>query len=202
MERTGKVKIALAVTVTALLIRCILHYLFPIPLEFASYDGAGESGQLQTLTATDIRYLFAYAAEGQKARYFYRVHTQDGAEGILLSDVKYYNETFEEPVRFTGCTLRLPEPPEAGSADKRRFLEALTAEPGYQQECGLDAEGIYRETMRLTALDLSFTDTTEENPASFWFSLIAAGAFIWMLALLLSEYFGRRKANDKKSEKV
>ncbi len=202
MERTGKAKIALGILIAALAVRCILHYLFPIPLEFAPYDGKSESGLLQTLNATDIRFVFAYASEGQEPTYFYRVHTQDGNEGVLLSRVKYRNETFETPVRFTGRTLRLPDPPEE---NKEAFYGPLLAEPGYQQEYGLDKEGVYRETARLTALDLSFTDTERENPACFWFSLLAAIAFIWMLALLLSEYFGRRrgtKGPDKKSGKV
>ncbi len=202
MERTEKVKIALAILLAALAVRCILHYLFPIPLEFAPYNGTSESGLLQTLNATDIRFVFAHMSEGQKPTYFYRVHTQDGSEGVLLSRVKYKAETFETPVTFTGRTLRLPEPPEES---KQTFYESLLVEPGYQQEHGLDKEGVYRETARLTALDLSFTDTEKENPASFWFSLLAAGAFIWMLALLLTEYFGRRrgtKETDKKSGKV
>ncbi len=193
MERTDKVKIALGILLVALAVRLLLGF-FPIPLDFAPYDNRSETGQLQTVSFTAIRLCMTVKQENTGAMYYYLLRTEDEQDGLLASSTLYFDETFSEPVVFTGITVVLPDPDAVAPDAEAAFYAKFTFAEDFLKEHEGEAAEAYRTVQGLTALDATFQDKTKENPACFWVSLAAAAAFCWMLALLLREYLnGRRK---------
>ena len=195
MERTDKAKIVLVILLVLLLARLILGF-FPVPLEFSPYTGAGEASALQETDVKEIRYCFGAERLKNVPLYFHRIVTADGADGVLISTTKYRTETLEEPVHVTGITTRMPKDPEE-ERTKQQNWSKLVFEKEYLLECGSEAAA-YEPFGNALALDLTFSDTTEDNPACLWVSIAAFAAFCCLLALLLAEYVSRKDAGKRK----
>lgn len=191
MERTDKIKIVLGVLLVLIAVRLALGF-FPTPLDFEPYATDAPTGQLQTVEAVEISLSLTYAREGEAPRYFYRIRTPDGSEGLLSDTTLYIDEVFTETVTFTGITSALPE------RDALPATFALTQT--VLTEYGGDAEQALAALHAMTALDLTFRDRSTPHPAAFWVSLAATVTFCVMLAMLLREYFGGKRKQPKDEE--
>ena len=187
MDRTLKVKIALGVTLVFLAARLILG-LFPVPLEFAPYSTEGKAATLQKVSFVEIQLVFSLVTDDNIPVYYYKVVQTDGSEGAVCSKVLYNNETFEEPVTFTGMITRV-------APTEDLYDPAIVVIPE-----GGDPEA-YKKMEGVSVLNRDYTQTTTDHPACFW---VAAGGFISfcvMLAMLLKEYAGgKRKALPDEAE--
>ncbi len=192
MDRTCKVKIALGVTVALLALRVILGF-FPADIEFAPFDDGAPVGELQSLEAVGITYCMTYAPTGYKPLNFYRVQLADGGEALLVDTTAYYDESFAEPVLFTGTTAR----PLGGEPEQ--LLPYCTFAESELSRFDGDAQTVLRGLSGVTVLDLTFRDRTRPTVASFVVSALAMVSFCVFLAMLLKEYFGgkRRKAKGE-----
>lgn len=213
MERTDKVKIALAVLIAALLARVILGF-FPTPLAFAPYTASGEGGVLEETTVTDLRLCFSAVSVDGTVGYYYLIHTEDGVSGFLKSSEKYISESLEplppegtekDPAKHyyyhaTGISVILPNSSSGTVTEQASFWEIITFENDYLTEHNGDVVSAFAPFCSAVALDMSYTDTTENNPACFWVSLVCLAAFIWMLVLLLAEYFSGRRMKKKSGD--
>lgn len=189
MDRTDKAKIALVVLLISLAAWLILSF-FPTPLEFSPYTGNGGEGELQMVTATEIRLAFSLATDSDVIWYFYQIRTPDSAEewnGLLTSYQKFYDEVYENEVTFTGRTVPLIAESELLPERQQEFYQNLQVSEPLLEEYD-DKVSAYQALCHMTALDLTMTDRTEPNPASFWVALAAAVAFCCMTGFLLREY--------------
>lgn len=199
MERTTKIKIALAVLLVLLLVRWILGF-FPVPLEFASYTGEGDAGLLQTVTFDDILLVMTTVPEDGKATHYYLVHYDGGKVGLVCSATKYIDEVFQEPVTFTGMTVDLPDADSVTAENKEYFYSQITFADTYLSQYSGDEDAAYRSLCGITALNRDFK--AKENPgiAATIVSFLAFGVFCVMMAMLLKEYAGGKRAKARSEE--
>lgn len=191
MERTDKAKIALAVLIILIIVRIILQF-FPTPLDFAPYTANGNGGELQTVTAIEIRLILTETESANgKAQYYYQIRKPDTPEGqwdgIISDSILYMDEVFENPVVFTGRTFSIMNPQDIAPEQAEYFYESFRVSDALLAEQGnkIDAYASVCDTL---VLDISFRDRTTDNIACKWVSVAALIVFVCMLALLLKEY--------------
>lgn len=191
-DRTTKIKIALGILLFLLAVRWVLGF-FPEPLDFAPYTGEGESGELQTVTFTEIRHIMTLKPEGGKAINYYLVKTADGKDGLISTAKLYYDEVLEEGVTVTGMLSELISPNEVTAENEDFFYSQITVTDSFLKEHG-SKPAAYRSVCDLPVLNRDFEETTTDNFAALWVSFAAFGVFCWMLAMLLKEYSSGKKA--------
>lgn len=215
MERTTKIKITLAVLLVLLLARWILGF-FPVPLEFAPYTGEGEAGLLQSVTFSEIKHVMTIVPEDGKTTFYYFVTYDHDKTGLVCSTTKYIDEVFgtevivnestdvsEEVVKtvtFTGMTVDLPGADTVKEENKEYFYSQITFADTYLAKfCG-DEEAAYRSVCDITVLDRDFEAKENPNIAATIVSFLAFGTFCVMLAMLLKEYAGGKRAKARSEE--
>ena len=214
MEKSTWVKIASGLLLAAIVARIILAF-FPVPLPIADYSSDGEPGELQGLTVTEIERCFSALSYDGKASWFYRIRLKDGSEGFLKSSNNYKTETLAEPPEnkedwdpslsywadVTGMSVKLPDSAAGTTEEQTRFWESITFVPEYLEKYGGNVNQAYEPFRGKVALDTDYDKTTEDNPACLWVNILCAVLFIWVLALLLSEYFSiRRRPKEPEAE--
>ena len=215
MERSTWTKIAFGLLIAAIAARIILGF-FPVPLPAEPYSADGQDGVLQTVTITEIRRcFFAVSADGSGC-YYYIVKTSDGAEGYLKTSGNYQDQSLVQPpekdsdrlenfsywLTLTGMSVRLPDSAAGTLEEQTRFWEKITFLPSYLESAGGRVQDAYAPFSGKVALDIDYTEITKDNPACLWASIACGVFFVWLMALLLAEYFsgsrGRKQAEDEK----
>lgn len=206
MEKSTWVKIASGLLIAAVAARLILSF-FPVPLPIADYTADGQAGELQGFTITELQRCFSALSYDGKASWFYRVRLKDGSEGFLKSSGNYVDEKLVEPpekeedreqdvsywLDLTGMSVRMPDSAAGTTDEQTRFWESITFVPAYLEANGGNVASAYEPFRGKTALDIDYTKTTEDNPACIWVNILCACLFLWVLALLLSDYISIRK---------
>ncbi|MBQ3935037.1 MAG: hypothetical protein II715_04395 [Clostridia bacterium] len=214
MDRSTWTKIAFGLLIAAIVARLVLGF-FPVPLPTEPYSPDGEPGVLQETTITEIKRCFFAVSPGSSGDYFYLVKTSDGKEGFVKSSGNFEDQVLVQPpendsdrldgisywVRLTGMSVKLPDSAAGTSEEQSRFWEKITFIPSYLETFGGNVHEAYAAFSGKTALDINYKDVTKENPACFWVSIVCAVFFVWLVALLLAEYFsGSRRNRRKKGE--
>ncbi|MBO4366344.1 MAG: hypothetical protein J5843_01670 [Clostridia bacterium] len=206
MEKSTWVKIVSGLLIAAVIARIILAF-FPVPLPIADYSADGTPGELQGLTVTEIERCFTALSYDGKACWFYRIRLKDGSEGFLKSSKNFLTEKLTEPpandedrdpavsywADVTGMSVRLPDSAAGTTEEQTRFWESITFVPEYLEANDGNVNKAYEPFRGKVALDMDYTTTTEDNPACLWVNILCAVLFVWVLALLLSEYISIRR---------
>ena len=192
MERTRKVKIALGITL-CLLVSAFLLRFFPVQEELAAYAPDAAVGDALCFDAVEIEYCMTYSPADGKPLNFYRLRSDDGE--ILLADTQaYLDETFSEPVRFTGyASLPFGEAPE-------QLLPRCTFDEGALSRFGGDAQAALQAFSQAAVMRLDVHAGEHPSVAFVCVSAAAMASFCTFLALLLKEYFGGKRKRAKDNE--
>lgn len=210
MERTTWAKIAFGLLLAALAARLILAF-FPTHLPLEPYNPDAEGGELQETTITSIERCFSAVSMDGKVCYYYRVRTVEGEEGFLKTAVNCINEELVEPPEndedrkddvhywqhVTGMAVKLPDTASSSAEDQTRFWEIVTFDSAYLERFGGNVRDAYAAFSGKAALDIDYSKLTVDNPACLWVNLLCLALFIWMVALLLAEYFSGRSPRKK-----
>ena len=206
MERSTWVKIASGLLIAAIVARVILAF-FPTELPVGEYRSDGTAGELQGMTITEIRRCFSALSYEGKVSWFYRVRLTDGSEGFLKTSGNYLDEVMTEPPAndedrvdgvsywypVTGMSVQLPDSAAGTTEEQMRFWESVVFVPSYLEENGGNVNQAYEPFRGKIALDADYDKLTEDNPACIWVNILCAVLFLWVLALLLTEYVSIRR---------
>ncbi len=192
MERTRKVKIALGITL-CLLVSAFLLRFFPVQEELAAYAPDAAVGDALCFDAVEIEYCMTYSPANERPLNFYFLRAADGTEALLADTQAYIDETFPEPVRFTGYASL----PLGGAAEQLlprcSFAESALARFG-------DAQDVLREVSQTVAMRLNKHAGEHASVAFVCVSAAAMLSFCVFLAMLLKEYFGGKRRKPKGDE--
>ena len=192
MEKTLKVKIALGATLCLIAVAFLLQF-FPAREELSPYAPDATVGEAQYFDATEIAYCMTYSPADGKPLNFYRLRSGDGE--ILLADTQaYLDETFSEPVRFTGyASLPFGEAPE-------QLLPRCTFDEDALSRFGGDAQAALQAFSQSAVMRLDVHAGEHPSVAFVCVSAAAMASFCAFLALLLKEYFGGKRKRAKDDE--
>lgn len=196
MEKTDKAKIGFAVLLVLLAVRLVLGF-FPTDLETVPYSTDSEPRILTEANVKEIRFCFGAERLKKPPLYFYRITTDDGKAGFLISEEKYKSEVLDEPFAVKGNTMRMPESLEQERTELQNWADVIF-EDGYFKEHNGSEDAAYAPFASVIALDLTNVTTTKDNPACLWVNLAAFAAFCYMLTMLLAEYASRKEKKKRK----
>ncbi len=192
MERTQKVKIALGATLCLLAAAFLLQF-FPVREELSPFAPDAPVGEARYFDAVEIAYFMTYCPANGRPLNFYLLRSADGTEALLSDTQTYNDETFSEPVRFTGYAS-LP----LGGAAERLIPQCIFSEAALARYG--DAQVVLQTVSQSAVLRLNKRAGEHPSVAFVCVSAAAMLSFCVFLAMLLKEYFGGKRRKVKNDE--